>query len=349
METDNGVVMVQETEMGQTDPTASDVLEEANRAVKEAIEAAGGVEEKKEGEEPAVAKKPETKEEPPAEEDSASALRKKLKAREAVVAERQKAQEEANQIRSKALEEQERAKWMMEQVKKEAAFVKQLKTDPIAAIKASGWDPDDLILALAEHGTPESKQKQQLSEYDRRLLELQKAQESKLEAVERRIQEREQLEQQRELQAREEKVKQEFSALVADEEKYNFLSTLYKNNPQYIMQEGDRVAREYFVATGGHFDPKTRQWVGGQHATLEMIAEYLDEEAGKFYETLSSAKKPSGNVKGSPPKVSKGKPISNASSSERRALSKDLSDLSDEERLEAAKEAVRVAVRATGA
>lgn len=343
METENGVVLVQETEMGQTDPTSGDVLEEANKAVKEAIEAAGGVDEK---EEPSAAKKPEAaKEDEPKEDESASALRKKLKAREAVVAERQKAQEEANQIRAKALEEQERAKWMMEQVKKEAAFVKQLKTDPIAAIKASGWDPDDLILALAEHGTPEQKQKQQLSEYDRKLLELQKAQESKLEAIERRFKETEQ----REQMAREAQVKQEFGALVADEEKFTFVSKLYQNNPQYIIQEGDRVAREYFIATGGHQDPRTGQWVGGQHATLEMIAEYLDEEAGKFYETLSAAKKPSGNVKGIPPKVSKGKPISNSSSSERRALSKDLSDLSDEERLEAAKEAVRVAVRSTGA
>lgn len=333
------VVIGTDEVMGNSLP--DDVIAEAKEAVAKAVAEAGGPTPEYTAPEK-VAEAEAAKAAPAEQEMDRASILKKIKQREAIQAERNRAREEADTILAKAREEQQQARWMMEEVKRQAALFSSFKTDPVKAVRAAGYDPDEFLLKLAEAGSPEEKARAAEAARKAQWEEYQAQQEKRLAELNGKITERERREQAEQRAS----IEQKFTSLVSNEEKHPFAAALYKNNAKGLLQEGDRVALEYWQATGGKYD-RNGNPVGGEHATIEEIAEYLDQKAEEFYLALQGAKRASNS--GTPtPKAPKGKTISNSASSERRALGKDLSNMTDEELIEEAKAQVKVAIASSG-
>ena len=90
-----------------------------------------------------------------------------------------------------------------------------------------------------------------------------------------------------------------------------------------------------------------RLWAQGKREW--EIAEYLEERAAMWYKSLSAPQEGASVTKGKPTQgVAGRKSLSPQGSSERRSLGTSLADLDGDERREAAMEAVRSALHATG-
>lgn len=341
----DGIVHEQGTE-GESG-LSSDAREEAMAAVKEAISKTGKDAESEAEDAEAnsidpnvkmardlrakdkAAKKTETE----AEFDAESAsLKTILKNREQVARQKQKAAEEAQQIRWEAQQERVAVQREREALEKEKAWHSRLRSNPVQAVKEAGWDPEEFIMGLAKEGTPEGKAAQQQAAFAAKIRELEEFKSSYA---------KQQQEQQRQYQLSQVQqfrtgVEQQFIGHALNEDKHPHLTAMYQGREKSLLAEGDAVADEYRELTG-------------KEASVQEIAEYLEEQAAGWYKKLQSRKNSDG-VSGKPPQGAvKGKTLSNRDAGERRSLTgKELSDLDGDERLEAAKEAVRAAFRASG-
>ncbi len=114
------------------------------------------------------------------------------------------------------------------------------------------------------------------------------------------------------------------------------LSSFYKGHEVGLLAEADVVAEQYRSVTG-------------KEASFQEITEYLEERAAKWYKSMSGAQVvPTVTGKPTQGSVTGKKSLSPAGSSERRSLGNALKDLDGDERLEAAKEAVRSAIHHSG-
>lgn len=277
----------------------------------------------------------------PVEEDvdpETASVKQAIKNRERIA--RIKAEQAAEMARAKAEADQilRQAQAERQAIERERAKFEALRTDPVKAIQEAGWDPEELILNLAKHGTPEGQAELQRRREIQRLQELENWQKS---VLEQQRQYQEMLQEQQAVQYRQ-SVEQQFLSNI-NEEKTPHLAALYEGREGALVAEGHAVAREYRRLTG-------------KEATVEDIAEYLEEQAAERFSKLSSKR---ANQTGerrqavapvSPPptgKVARGKTLSGSGSSERRALGKDLGDLEGDERRQAAIAAVKAAMRAS--
>ena len=279
-------------------------------------------------------------------ERDASALRKALNERKAQAKFRAEAAAQLERERQEARQVHQQYQRELQAIQAERERLQMLRKDPIKAIRENGWDPEQFILDIASDGTPEGQARRQQRELQQQLQEL--ADWKRQQAEEAQHRQRQQEQQQR--QQFRGRVEQEFlrtaGAVKEDGAHMNpHLVAMYKDDPGSLVAQADLVADRYRAATG-------------KEATFAEITEYLEERAERWYKSISKgAPKGSAPVtKGQPAQGSPGKAppagskrtITPNGSSERRTLGTNISDLDGDERLEAAREAVRAAIHASG-
>lgn len=352
----NGVAAEQQT-AGETAQPA-DERAEAIKAVKAALEEEGksAARAAKEAEEQEPAKPrdnverdesgkfikqtktgtPDDKPEPKA-DDEAESLKNVLKQRKQIAA--VKAQQ--NQELAKQHEQLRQYKAQLDAEKadmaREKARYAALRSDPARAIREIGYEPEEFILDLATENTPEGVQRRQQRALADQLKEIQdwKADQA------RQAQEwKERQAEQQNVQYRK-NVENAFLGIALNEEKHPHLASLYSGHEQGLLAEADVVAEQYRNLTG-------------KEASFDDVAEYLEERAVNWYNSMSTRSQ-QGTQSKAP--VTKGKPtpgnatgrtLSPEDASERRALGTPLKDLDGDERLAAAREAVGAAFRHSG-
>ncbi len=276
--------------------------------------------------------------------DKAS-VKQLLKAREKVAALKREGVNAKNEyVRQQAenarAQEEIQAQWQQvrqqqAEMQRQARAFQALRNDPARAIRENGLDPEQFILDLASDGTPEGQARRQQKEIADQLAEIRQWKQD---------QARQQLEWQQRQQEHHQRTEREnlvksFVRMGADEQKYPHTAAFYKGMDRVLVAAGDIAAQEY------------RQLSGGKEGSLEDILDYIEdslaERANSWYQSRSSNTKTQvvsdyGDV--SRPK-SKGKSLSPDGSGERRTLApKSLKDLDGDERLEAARRSVRVAL-----
>jgi hypothetical protein len=228
-----------------------------------------------------------------------------------------------------------------QEIAQEKARLAKLRTDPIRAIRENGWDPEQFIMDVAMDGTPEG----QKARADRELLERLDRQE----AWQKRYEEQEQkraAEQQRQAKAQfRQSVETEF---LTEAFKDKHLAGLYKGNEAGLLAMADTVADKYREITTVR-DSYGRVIKPGQEATAKEIAEFLAERSARWYKSLSNPQDEGSVTRVDPPKVrATGKSLGPNSGGERRTLGTNLVDLDEEDRIAAAKEAAKTAIRLSG-
>lgn len=260
---------------------------------------------------------------------------------------REKLAKVKQQQASELQQHQQYLQQMQQQVQAERAAIERerqrlalLKKDPVRAVTEAGWDPDEFILSLAQEGTPEGKMARMLREQQEKLAAFDQWKADQAQALQRQ---QEEFQYRQAVQARQ-NVEKSFTSGALNPEKYPHLADFYVGREGALIAEGDLVAGMYRDATG-------------QEATLEKIAQYIEDELAErannwYMKKQGTGKVPNGSQQVATPKDtgkparggSKGKTLTGSATSERRALSKDLTDLDGDERLLAAREAVKVAM-----
>ncbi len=289
--------------------------------------------------EPAKAKE-EPEEDEPLDLDKAS-VKQLFKQREKVAAMKRDAKDEISKERQEAAREREAAQRAWQAVTQREAEVKRqheafqsLRKDPARAIREIGYDPEQFILDLAMEGTPEGAARRQQQELDAKLAKIEAWQKQQEDS---RKHAQEQAQEYQRHQYRAHSVKQ-FTDLAFNEEKYPHVANFYKGDEDSLVAIGDSVAANYRSLSGGK--------EGSYPDILDYIEDNLAQRMQSWY-SKGAVKKVEAVVKKEPPK-SKGKSLSPDQSGERRSLhAKDLTDLNADERIEAAKQAVSVALAAS--
>lgn len=270
--------------------------------------------------------------------DKAS-VKQLLKAREKVAALKRDAKSEVEQARAEF--EQQRAafqrqqqefQYQQQQIAKQYQTLQRLKSDPASAVRDIGLDPEKFILDLAEEGSPEGMAKRQYRELQAQINEMKawKDQQAKQYEEQKRQQQYDAV-----VHARQTAVA-DFVKLGTDDEKYPLVSTFYKGHERSLVARGDIAAQEYRELSGGK--------EGSYEDILDYIEDQLAERASSWYSKKHSDSTGSQKVE-TPKAKSKGKSLSPNGSGERRSLQpKSLKDLDGDERLEAARQAVSVAL-----
>ena len=343
-----------------------DVKEDAMKAVREAIEAAGkesadnaeraskqdpfkppgakkSVERGEDGKfkpadgKPAPEKKEETEEET-IDPDKASLkdlLRKREKIakkesefQKQIAAERQKVQEESRQTRE-LLQQYQHERRLFEQ---EKAKLQRIRSNPAELLRDQGMDPEQFIIDLAEEGTPQGQMRKQQQELQAQLKEIREWKDAQAKQAEDQKQSH-QIEQ---IKAYRGHVEQQFLTKALDPEKSPLTSIFFGKHKGALIAFGDNVAAEF------------RELSNGREAEIEHLAEFIEEELAEgvksWYEKNHGSQKVKETPAKTPPHKVKGSTLTADMSGERRALSKTLKDLDGDERLEAAKRAVGVAL-----
>jgi hypothetical protein len=248
-----------------------------------------------------------------------------------IAKEREALKREAEQIQQRQYEFQ-RQQYELQQ---ERAALAALRKDPARAVREAGWEPEQFILDLAQEGTPEGQAKRQQMELQRR-MDAFDAWQRQQEASARKAQEEAHM---RAAQDNRKQVVNSFLTMSKNEERYPHINALYGGNEHFLVAAGDLTAEEF-------------RKLSGREGSFEQILDYLEDELAerskKLYTNRSTVQQePQGRALQSSkePSKGKGKSLSPEFSGERRALvQSELKDLPDDERREAAKQAVKVAV-----
>ncbi len=272
------------------------------------------------------------------EEDAGSTLKKALAERKEVARFKREAADQLEKERNEVRQIHARLRQQEAEIRQREEKMTMLRKDPIRAIRENGWDnPEDFILDIAQDGTPEGQAKRA----HRELLErLDRAEQWQKQELESRRQQQEQAEHHQRLTHRE-GVERSF---LAEASKHEALVSMYKGHEVELIGQADIVAEKYRNATG-------------QEASFAELAEYLAERHEAWYKNRSGKNRATEETQavssvqsGRPTQGSatgKKRPMS-ATSSERRSLGTSFADLDGDERLEAAKTAVRAAINASG-
>jgi hypothetical protein len=311
-------------------------VEEGKSAVKEAEDADAKDQYKPKGAKvDAPAKDPKTgkflpkdaKTEPPAEEpvdpDTAN-VKQVLKQREKLAQQKQKAQQEYQQHQMRMQQEYAEIQRMRAETENQRKQLEELRKNPVKAIRDMGWDPEDLIVSLANEGTAEGKMAALIRQQQHQLEEINNWKRQQAEQAEqtKAQQQQQQMSQYRNY------IENKFIGHVGNEETFPHINAFYKGREASLIAEGDMVAAQYRELTG-------------KEASLEDIAEYIEEtlaeRSNAWYERNKSSKVNAPSVAGKPARGSSGKTLTNTAASSRHSAGKDLRDLDGEDRLEAAK------------
>lgn len=332
----------------------ADLHADATKAVEEAIRAAETAAPKEpakgddagepEPDEPAAkaeAKTEEKKEDPPAKKGIGDIL----SAREAKAepkTEAQKLLDEAKQQQAelaKLKDEIARDREEVARDKAKLAKLKDLKHAP-EALKELGWDPEDFVASAARANTPEGK----LEALVRAQAEELAALKGKAEAWEKQAEDDKASAKKQAEDAAVRKTEEGFLEKALNAEAFPTLAMLYGDDDedkQVLVLKAHSVARRYRAATGG------------EEATFEQIAEYLEDRAkAKLGPKDAKEEKASKDGKAQPGGRPTGKRTLNGSDASVRtstpvASSKTTDDLDDLARR--ARQAAERAIRESGA
>lgn len=253
--------------------------------------------------------------------------------------EREERNEQKQQIRQ---EMQELARMKAEfaqqqaEVAKEKERLKRYRTDPVAALREAhkeygdAWSPEDFIQTLAKHGTAEGATAREIAALREEQAETKRV---IAEYTKRETEYREQLNQQHQNQQALSTEKR-FVGVAMNEEKYPHLFDQYEGMEHVLVDMAHKVGQDYHAKTG--------EW-----ATDEEIAEYLD---GVRKERISKRQgsKTSGSASGNatPSRAQGSRTVTTAGASEKRVVTQTSDEeMTEDERREAAKAAVKQATR----
>ncbi len=285
----------------------------------------------------------ETAEEEDDEIDPSSAgLKQLLKGREKLAKQKLAVKDELSREKARIAEETAKLQqtWqqmqaVQEEIKREQAKLQMLKKDPARAVREFGWEPEQFIVDLARDGTPEGIAERQRRELQAELQELKNWRQEQArmqEQYQRRAQENQMVQYRQ-------NIEKQFLDYAFNAEKNPLTSAFYKGCENALIAEGDILAAEF------------RRLSGGREAELAEIVDFIEEELAQRYNAVYESK--SGSKKDvappvdgkKPAKGSKGKTLGPELTSQRSTLNKKaLKDLDEEERLEAAKESVGLAL-----
>ncbi len=273
--------------------------------------------------------KPKAKEEAaPVEDEATNAKVSKI------LRERERANEEKQSLKS---EREEVAKLRAEiaadreEVTRERAKYAALKSDPVRAIREAGWDPEELVMALAKETTSEGA----LARKIRLQQEAIDAQQAKIKTWDEQIEAQGKAQAQQAEKARADATEKGFLAVALNAEKFPALARLKGRRERVLLDEAHEVAREYHRRTG--------EW-----ASHDDLAEYLQSEWQSLMSPQESSQKlasASGKQASQPKAGTSSRSITTSQASERRSVSVDPDEMDEDERRAAAREAVRKAVR----
>ena len=273
-------------------------------------------------------------------DDDTSALRKVLDERKSIAKYKREANEQLEKDRSDVRRVHAQVQAQQRENEAERARFASYRKDPLRLARESGYaNPEDYILEMAQEGTPEGQAKRA----NRDLLErLDRAEQwQKQELAQREQNARRQQEDQS--RSHREQVERSF---LEEASKHEALVSMYKGHEVGLIAEADVIAEQYRRATG-------------QEATFAELAEYIAERTEKWYKNRSSKNQASPEATAAQSAASSsGRPtqgsatgkksLSPAGSAERRSLGNSFADLDGDERLAAAKTAVRAAIHASG-
>lgn len=321
----------------QTTSPETSVAEEASREVREALEKdpqvqlAKKVAEDLEGVE--LDKPAETSTETNEYEEAKNRIAKTLGERNKVFKERQAAKQEAEAIRAEAIRIKSEAEAFAHTVRTQydaiSRWQQALRHDPASALRMAGLNPEEFILDLAREGTPEGAAAKQQRELNQKLKQIEDWKKEQEEAREKQRQEAYEAER----NAFRAKVESDF---VSKANSYSNVSKALEYGlipKSALIAEGDRIADMYREATG-------------DEASLEDLLEYLDNQIsaaiGKFTgpakPTVPDTRAKTSQKTGQSPA---GRSLSLDDAGERRALSRETVTADEDERREAARQAVR--------
>ncbi len=246
-----------------------------------------------------------------------------------------KAREELAQAQAQFQHQQWQFQQEQAQLRKQQEVFQNFRKDPARAVKEFGVDPEQFILDLAQEGTPEGQLRRKQQEIDHALARINQWEQTQLQAQ----QAHQAQAQQQHLYNQRQGAVQKFVSTGLNEEKYPLINTFYKGHESALVARGDLAARDF------------RQLSGGREASFEDLLDYIEDQlaertnswyTNKYGDKTPVAKKePASNTK---PK-SKGKSLNPDASGERRSLEqKSLKDLDADERIEAARQAVKIAL-----
>jgi colicin import membrane protein len=149
--------------------------------------------------------------------------------------------------------------------KAKLAKLRDIRNAP-EALKEMGWEPEDFIATAARANTPEGK----LEALIRAQAEELAALKGKADSWEKQAEEQKTKAQKDAESAQLRQVEESFQKVALDMEKYPTLARLYGDDDedkQVLLMKAHNVARRYRAATGG------------EEASFEQIADYLEERA----------------------------------------------------------------------
>lgn len=318
----------------------SDLRANATKAVEDALREAEGDEPDEAVEEAPAKAAPAKTEEAPAKKGIGDILSAREKAAEPKT-EAQKLIEEAKAQReeiAKLRAEIERDRDEVARDKAKLAKLKDIRNAP-EALKELGWEPDEFVTTAARANTEVGRLEALVRQQAEELKKLSgKAESWEKEAEEQKTTAKKQAE---EAQVRQ--VEESFQKVALDEEKFPALTRLYgdEDDKPILLMKAHDVARRYRVATGG------------EEATFEQIAEYLEDRAqAKLGTKDATEEKASKNGKAQPGGRPTGKRTLNGSDASVRtsapaATAKVTDDLDELSRR--ARQASERAIRESGA
>lgn len=271
-----------------------------------------------------------------------SDLRKVLDGRSKAAKEKAKAAEARDKAQRELIERKAALDYQEQQLRQQAQFYENLRKSPVEAIQHAGWDPESLILDLAQHGTPEAK-----AEARMRMLEQRLEQEAqwKQQFMQQVAQAQEQRKYEQQVTHRQ-SVEDRFLKIVTDPKKSPHTAAFYKGREAALISEGDIIAAQYQQLTGKVAEPEdVAEYIEEQMASLAKAwydskspkqEEAEDDDSDESTEQSVGEKRSTKKM----PKTLNG----DGKGSERRALQKNLSDLDEDELRQVAKDNVKVAL-----
>lgn len=237
--------------------------------------------------------------------------REKMRLREEIAKEKAEIEQHRHELSRK---EQE--------VLEAAQYIRKLRNDPAAAVRALGIEPEDFIAQLANGATPEYKQKSELDSIRAELAETKRA------LQERSEREKQEQEQYRVRQAQQlaHRAESDFYRTAVSDDFPTLKSLFSGEDAGYLIAKANDVAERYYQAAG-------------KPAAYRDIAEYLEHQ---YSSALGQRIQPQ---QGKPPQGKRGAVTLGSIQAERSTGSVPSKDDSDEEALKKALAATKAELK----
>lgn len=269
------------------------------------------------------------------EDEDALALKNAMRNREKIAKAKAKQNEEIARVQQEMQNQWRQLQQQKAYIEAEARKFEKFKKDPVSAFQElyGRGREEEFILSLAQQNTPEGRQAALLKQMQEQIEEQNNWRQEQLRQQQEALKAQEQ---HREIQYRQH-IEQRFAKHAFDEDKHPHLSTFYAGREQAAIAEGDLIAMKYHELTGNIAQPEE---------IAEYMEELLAERAEKLYTKRSNSKPVQVQQAVVVPKGNKGKSLTPAVTSQRNGGSRPLESLDGEERLQAAREAVKAAFAA---